>query len=335
MGRRVTMKDVATAAGVSYQTVSNVLNAPEKVRGDTRDRVLQAIARLDYQPHAGARELRERLTRTIAYVAPSPIFGAVAPVLDEFLLHLGGAAQRHDQRILLVSDLPGASAVDQLVDLVASGSAAGTVLSQTSEADSRVCELLAGRVPVVTFGRTDVAGHDWVDVDGAAGSRAAVEHLVARGRRRLAFIGFEQPSQTGRHRREGFLVGCQRAGLAAAVTAEIPDAVDRSVALTTTWLESPDPPDAVVTASDTLAAGVVQAAGACGVTVGAAADLSVTGYDDSPVAPLLSPTLTSLSQPLEAVATQLIDLLVNRLSDPTTPDRGVLLSPSLVVRQSA
>lgn len=335
MGKRVTMKDVAKAADVSYQTVSNVLNAPDKVKSDTLQRVQTAIDELDYRPHAGARELRERSTRTIAYVAPSPIFGAVAPVLDEFLYHLCGAAEGHGHRILLVTDLPGSSAVAQLGQLTASGSAAGAVLSQTSAADSRVTELLVSRIPVVTFGQTELSGHDWVDVDGAAGTREAVHHLWHQGRRRLAFIGFEQPSQTGRHRREGFLRACERLELDTPRTAEIPDAVDRAIAVTQAWLTASDPPDAIVTASDTLAAGVIQAASSRDITVGRDGDLSVTGYDDSPVAPLLSPTLTTLSQPLGDVATQLLDLLVDRLSEPSSPDRGVLLSPSLVVRQSA
>lgn len=332
---RVTLRDVAREAGVSYQTVSNVLNAPDRVREDTRERVRDVIGRLGYTPHVPARELRERSTRTLAYVAPNVVFGAVSPILDEFLHHLCAAAQRNDQRVLLITDLPDASAEQQLDDLIGSGQAAGAVLSQTSAGDPRIAALVGSGIPLVTFGQTELDGHDWVDVDGAAGTRAAVEHLAAAGRRRLAYLGFEQPSLTGQHRLHGFEQTCERTGVAVTGLAELPDDVDRAAALTAGWLAAADPPDAIVCASDTLAAGVVRAAAAAGVRVAHDGVLAVTGFDDSAVATLLTPALSSLRQPLEAVTTELVELLVARIQGRTAQQRGVLLTPHLVLRQSA
>ncbi|CAN5151650.1 LacI family DNA-binding transcriptional regulator [soil metagenome] len=333
--KRVTLRDVATDAGVSYQTVSNVLNAPDRVRENTRERVREAVQRLGYTPHVPARELRERATRTIAYVAPTVVFGAVSPLLDEFLHHLCAAAERHGQRILLITDLPGVSAEQQVEDLISTGEAAGAVLSQTSSGDPRIAALIDVGVPLVTFGQTELEGHDWVDVDGAAGTRAAVEHLLAAGRRRLAYLGFEQPSLTGQHRLQGFEGACARAELSPVGMVELPDDVDRAAATAAGWLSSDGRPDAIVAASDTLAAGVVRAAASLGMRVGHDADVSVTGFDDSPVAALLTPTLTSLRQPLEAVTTELVDLLVARVKGRATRQRGVLLTPDLVLRESA
>ena len=218
-------------------------------------------------------------------------------------------------------------------------------------------------MPFVAFGRSDVdAPHSWVDVDGAAGTRAAVAHLVARGHARIAYLGWPMGSVSGDQRALGYRQGLAAAGLTAdaALDARGPDGTATGAAAYARWRALADPPTAVVAASDLLALGVLRAARADGVPVGPdgrpavpsgagtpggpmspdrPADpgppLAVVGFDDTPVAPFTSPALTSVRQPLEAVAAHVARLLAAHATDPGAAPEGVALPPRLVVRDSA
>ena len=357
-GNRPTVESVARHAQVSRQTVSNALNAPQRVRPDTLTRVLAAIDELGYRPNAAARNLRTQSTRLLACrLLPA----AGGGVLDRFLHALCDAARDRGYDVLSFSAASDDAELDVLQDLLRRTAVDAYVIANTHHVDPRPGWLAGRGAPFVAFGRPwgePGAAHSWVDVDGAAGVAAAVEHLVDRGHRRIAFLGWPEGSGVGDDR----FAGWQRAVAAhrlpeRGLVLRAEDGMAAAAALTARLLDSGLPPTAVVCVSDVMALGVLRALddrrasddrGALdhrgaqdhrgardhrGVRPGAG--MAVTGFDDSPLATVVRPGLTSVRQPLEAVAEKVIEVLLEHLHGDRTAPAQVLLQPALVVRDSS
>jgi DNA-binding LacI/PurR family transcriptional regulator len=330
----VTLAEVAQRAGVSRQTVSNALNTPDLLAPDTLARVRRAVEELDYRPHQAARSLRTRASHLIGYgVKPAPS-GVSTQVLDRFLHALSDAADRAGYRVLLFAAPAGTpDETERYAQLVRDHSIDGFVLSNTYRGDRRPAWLESQRIPFISFGRW--SGHgigDWVDVDGARGTAAAVDHLVALGHRRIAFLGWPRGSGVGDDRAAGWRNAMARhdlpvRGLRLASVDDVDAARDAMVPLL------PARATAVVTASDTLALGCYRALYEHGLRPGR--DVAVIGFDGSPAAGLISPSLSSLHQPLEEVGRMCTRLLLRRLQDPQAEPERLLLTPELIVRESS
>ncbi|NED94284.1 LacI family transcriptional regulator [Phytoactinopolyspora alkaliphila] len=333
-GEGPTLNDVARVARVSRQTVSNVLNAPDKVRTETTRRVQQAIQQLGYRPHRLARNLKTRSSRMIGYEIARSRPGVINPVLDRFVHALVEAARDDGYHVLLFTP-DEAGQIAAYDELVGTRTVDGFVLSEVNYADPRAIALQARGVPFVTFGRPDVpVAHTWIDVDGGAGVEAAVHHLAAQGHQRIAFIGWPEGSATGDRRAEGFGRALAELGLDhdAALDVRVEDGADDGAHALIHLLHGAEPPTAVVCVSDTIAVGVLRAATTRGLAVGS--ELAVAGFDDTPVAPLLTPQLTSVRQPLEAVAQRIVNHLTDILAGGAGKPDGELLAPQLIVRAS-
>ena len=323
MVAKVTIATVAARAGVSRQTVSNVLNVPHLVREETRERVLEAINVLGYRTNQAARLMRTGRSHLLAVRIEPTHDGINGSVLDRFLHGLTEAAAPAGYRILLYTAADAQAEIATYDELLATYELDGFVLTSTHHGDVRTSWLAERGVPFVTFGRPWGApdSHPWVDVDNATGTAAATKHLLDAGHRRIGFIGWPEPSGVGDER---------RAGWAGAVGADLPELARATVdglaegeAAARDLLSISDPPTALVCASDSLAAG------AYGV---APPGIAVTGFDDTAVARVLG--LTSVAQPLAEAAARCVDLLAGVLGGGTPPG-PVLLPPSLVIRQSA
>lgn len=331
---RPTLESVARYAKVSRQTVSNVLNNPQRVSATTRERVREAIGELNYAPHTAARQLRTRRSYVIGLRLTPVQDGISGVVLDRFLHALTEGAQAHGYRIMLFTAHDDAAEVSTYAALRRTADLDAFVLTSTNPGDVRSRWLIDHGVPFVTFGRpTAEAGddaHAWVDVDGAEGTRLAVEHLVRAGHRRIAFVGWPAGSLSGDDRRAGWLAAMAAAGLADQTPGQdvaVIDGVDSGHSAVQRLL-SGLAPTAVVCASDSLALGALSAARANGVP------LAVVGFDDTPVAAAVG--LTSVAQPLTDAAGRVLALLMAQM-DPGRRNRGTrhaLLRPRLVVRAS-
>lgn len=332
MRRLPTVTDVAAAAGVSRQTVSNALNSPDIVRPETRERVERAVRELGYRPHASARRLRTRVSATIGVRLDPATDGMAGSLLDRFLHALVERADELGLRVLLYT-APDEDAEIAVMDrLLEAADVDALVLTSTRYGDRRIDWLTERDVRFVTFGRPwDTSGpadaaHLWVDVDGSAGVGDATRHLLGRGLRRIAFLGWPVGSGTGDDRRSGWRRAMRDAG---ATDAEL-DALDLAVeeqpadgAVAGRLVAALDPaPEAVVCASDSLALGARLALGE---------QAMVVGYDDTPVARALG--FSSVAQPLVEAAADVLDLLTS----PPEPgeERHRLLAPSLVLRGAA
>jgi LacI family transcriptional regulator len=329
----VTLALVAQRAGVSVQTVSNALNSPGLLAPRTLERVSAAIRELDYRPHQAARSLRTRSSRLIGYgIAPTPV-GVSTPVLDDFLHALSDSADKAGYRVLLFAAPTGVDGeADRYDELLREHSVDAFVLSNTHRGDRRPAWLHKRGVPFVAFGRSwsarDTGG--WVDVDGAHGTATAVDHLVAAGHTRIAFLGWPRGSGVGDDRARGWREAMRRHGLPVRdLRAFSLDDVDAARDAVGHVLPRAT---AVVAASDTLALGCYRALRGSGRSPGL--DVAVVGFDDSPAAGLLSPSLSSVRQPLEEVGRACTRLLMSRINDPSAGPEHVLLTPELVVRES-
>ena len=212
-------------------------------------------------------------------------------------------------------------------DLLGTSTADAVVLTGTDRDDQRPAVLTSAGRTFCSFGRPWAAGeppHDWVDVDGAAGTTLAVEHLLETGHRRIAFLGWPEQSPTGEDRRAGWLRAVRAAGAPGPVVEGRSDNDARAAqAAVEEMLTSADPPDAVVCASDTLAFGAHRAARALDRTLG------LVGFDATPVATALG--FASVAQPVREAAHTCMELLLPRLRGQPTGPRGELLSPRLLV----
>ncbi|MFE7597786.1 LacI family DNA-binding transcriptional regulator [Streptomyces sp. NPDC057494] len=335
--RQVTIEDVARAAGVSRQTVSNALNAPHRLRATTLARVTAAIDELGYQPDQSARSLRTGTRKVIGYPAPADNPADPNPLMGGFLEALVSAADAVGHRVLLFRCDPqrGAGAVAKSFNgLIAARQVDGFVLSDVIHDDPRVDVLAEAGFPFVAFGRTAPGRpQNWVDIDSAGATAAVVGLLLDQGHRRICYVNSAASLPWLAERRAGLLKAAAAAP-AGAFEVSVPD--DDPAALSHALqrlLVGPDRPTALVCANDWLALTAYQAVRTAGLTVGT--DVAVTGFNDMPLCTVLQPTLTSVRLPLSAIARALVDRLITTVEDPgATPTSGLLLPTEPVVRDS-
>ncbi|MFJ4038262.1 LacI family DNA-binding transcriptional regulator [Microbacterium sp. NPDC090007] len=334
MMKAPTVDDVARVAGVSRQTVSNVVNTPEIVREATRVRVEAAIAELGYRPHAAARRLRTRRSSTIG-IHLDPYAGGIAGVvLDRFVHALTESAGERDMRVLLYAARTAEEEIVRLADLLEGGEVDAVVITGTFYGDPRTGWLNARGLPFVSFGRpwgeddVEAPAHLWVDVDGAAGTHAATAHLRhVDGAHRVAFLGWPAGSGTGDERERGWR---ESVGGARGPRWVVEDSVALARDAVAAGLAQHPDVDAIVCASDSLAIGAHLAAAVAGRP-----DVRIVGFDNTPAAEALG--LSSVEQLPERVASGALDLLMGdgNVVAPRAATAGaahVLVEPRLVVR---
>jgi LacI family transcriptional regulator len=319
----VTMRDVATSAGVSVATVSRVLNRTSTVNRAAVVAVERAVQELGYRPNQLASSLRRQRTRSVAMVVPhiaNPYFPRLIQAVERAL-----AADSHELLLADSQDDPATehdrvrSLLDRRVD--------GLLLVPCHEVDSAPT-LASIDVPYVLLDRTVVGvGSDHVVLDDAVGVEQAVTHLRSRGREHLVFVGAEPTTSTARARLEAF-----RTTVGADATTLLGDfslAWGRRAART---LLEGELPDAVVCGNDLVAIGVVRGLHDAGVAL--PEQVAVTGYDDVGFAEVAHPALTSVHQPVDRMGEAAVDLLFDRTRGEDPAARHIVLEPELVVRAS-
>lgn len=325
---RPTLVSLARELGVSRQTVSNVLNAPELVRPETRLRVQEAIDRSGYCPSIAGRALRTSRSHTIALRAYPVIDDINSTVMDRFLHALTVAAQGEGYRITLISAADDAAEAAEIESLSSIHSIDACILTSTTFDDVRPGLLMASGTPFIAFGRpwSSLPGtHSWVDVDGSAGTAAATQHLIGRGHQRIGFVGWETGSGTGDDRYWGW----RR-------TVEVDDADELAIRVADGVRNGSDAAailrrrgaTALVCASDSLALGALRHFAQTGTPF-----VPVIGFDDTPVARALG--VSSVAQPVEEAARICISTLANQLSTTDAPAPVVqqLIVPRLMIRE--
>ncbi len=330
-----TLADVAERAGVSRQTVSNAVNNPDLLRIDTLARVQEAIAELGYVPNRAARNLRTRASHLIGLrMNPAQEFTANA-AMDRFVHSLVETSREAGYHVLLFAGDP-TDPIAGYDDLLRSTAVDAFVVTDTYLGNPQAAWLREQRAPFVAFGRPwddPGATHPWVDVDGAAGTRIATRHLLDQGHERVAWIGWRKDSWIGEDRRAGWSQELKRSGLSTTgMASRVEDTIHSGREASAVLLDEARP-TAFVCASDTLAMGVLHTLADRGLTAGR--DVAVVGFDDSQVAQVVQPGLTSVRQPLELAAVEIVKALEGLLAAPACLGPGVMLTPTLALRGSS
>jgi len=300
-GAQPTINDVARLAGVSKKTVSRVINRSPLLNADTRRRVEEVIGGLGYVPNPQARALALRRNFLIALVHDNPTAQTVMYVQQGML-----EALRDTEFAMVVRPVQRGSPalMDDLRHFLERHRPHGVLVMPPVSEDDRVAELCAaigcryvrmGSTPLDDERRT-VASDDRVLV------REAVAHLLARGHRRIGLVLGPAGFRSAAERRLGFEAALADAGLSPApeLVAQGDYTFDSGLAAGGRLLEAVDRPSAVFASNDQMAAGVVHAARAHGLDV--PRDLSVIGFDDTPIAAHLWPPLTTVRWPIAAMA---------------------------------
>lgn len=332
MDRRVTITDVARAAGVSVATVSKVLNARDGVAPATSSRVWGVVEELGYESSLVASRMRTHRTRIIGVLAgrfepfAAEIFKGAAAALgetgDEMLAYTGGAhggGPGWERRFL--SRLGGT-----LID--------GAVLVTPRAAVDDVA------VPVVAIDPEAGPGAVTVDSDDLGGAVLATEHLLGLGHRRIAFVGGPPDVyQWSREREQGFRQAMAAAGVPVDEGHVVADPYDsgRTADTLRALLSGSDRPTAVVTAYDVSAIATLEVARDLGLSV--PEDLSVVGFGDIPEAARAEPPLTTVDQSIQEMGATAVRLLTRMLDGPDAEGPGadetpVRLPTRLVLRRS-
>ena len=336
---RATIDDVAALAGVSIKTVSRVVNREPNVRQSTRDRVNEAIAKLNYRPNRSARSLASQRSRLIALVYDDPS-QYDAPSAG-YVVRLQGGMLRSCRAAgyeLLIHPCNGRDpgVPRELSSLIEQMRPDGIVLAAPI---SNIRQIVASVAETGTpFVRLSPGAHEReglsISTDDRQVSAEMTRYLASLGHRRIAFISGDPSHKAVGNRLPGYRDGLRQSGLQP--SPELVVAGDNSVAsgeaAAEVLLGLPDPPTAVFAANDDMAAGVLRVAYRRGILV--PDRLSVSGFDDSALARQVYPALTTIRQPLAAMAERAANMLIGLDGAPEETSGPVVLPSRLEVRDS-
>lgn len=320
----VTIRDVARLAGVSASSVCRALATPDKVRAATRDRVLQAAAQLNYHPNRVAQGLSTGRTGNLGLVVPdiaNPFFSGIVKAVQN-------RAHECDFSVLLADTDEDVAAEIELIHALTK-QVDGFLLCSPRAGDDDL-RSVSGDIPVVMLNRR--AGQvPSVIFDNADGIRQVITHLVALGHRRIAYVAGPKTSWVNRERLRAIRALTASMGLELVEAGTVSPTYVGGVATADVLLAASV--TAVIAYNDMIALGLISQMTARGVRV--PQDVSVVGFDDIPTADLVSPPLTTVSQPKEQFGRAAVDLLVDLLTNRERPGTSRRVAPmQLVVRET-
>ena len=326
-----TIREVAESAGVSYATVSHVINNTRLVSPETRQRVLAAMDALNYRPNALARSLRQGKTNTIGLVLPdsaNPFFAEISRGIEDEAFKKGYSVflcntELDMQRELFYVDVLSKKQVDGII-FVAAG----------DQADS-LDFLLRRNMPLVMIDRNvPNVEVDAVLTDNQLGGFLATRHLLDLGHTRIACIAGPSSITPSAERIIGYRKALEETGISYDENLIIRGDyhAQSGMDITHSILKMTPRPTAIFALNDLMALGALRAAAEAGYSV--PQDLAVVGYDDLEIAHFTNPPLTTIAQPKKEIGAQAVNLLVDRMSRKTRPPSRLVLAPELIIRRS-
>jgi LacI family transcriptional regulator len=329
--RAATVKDVADAAGVSIATVSRVVNGAPRVAEETKSKILKAVEDLNYVPHTGARSLVTRKHDLIGVLLPDihgEFFSEIVRGVDE-------AARRRGLHIL-VSNITGDANEDARVVSALRGRVGGLLIMAPDEGPDPLATRLPADLPVVLMNTRGGGGRAALMIDNHAGALAAMAHLAATGRRRVAHIAGPGRNIDASERLRGY-----RDGLAACFGGAAPMILPGDFCQTSGFaagraiaaMATEDRPDAVFAANDMMAVGCALALSEAGIRI--PQDIALAGFDDIPLAGLVRPALTTVRLRMAEFGRRALARLAGCMDDPDSACLEIeAMRPELVVRDS-
>lgn len=328
---KITIYDVAEKAGVSIATVSKVINNTGRISEKTRKKVMQIMDELEYQPSVVASALSGKSTFTLGLTLPdlaNPYFAELARAIED-------QGRKHGFNVFICSTDNDADKEEEYYQLFMKKRVDGIIMVSRDKQNVVVKKILSEKVPLVMIAREIFSAPvTSVMVDDYYGGMQAGQHLLQQGHQNIAVI-VENLTELGSKER---LRGCVDAMKEAQLELDPQLVIEGGYTLESgkaamkQLLQQKQRPTAVFACNDILAIGAIQAVREGGLKV--PDDISIVGYDNTILATIIDPPLTTVAQPMQEIGERSVALLVQQIQSKETVRQRVLLMPDLVVRQS-
>jgi LacI family transcriptional regulator len=328
----LTLEDIARLSNVSRSTVSRVINAAPNVKDETREKVMQVIQNINFQPNLAARGLAAGQTNIIGLVIPAGVaFVFTDPYFPLLIqgISIGCNARDHSVMLWLAEPEYGRRTINQILH---NGLVDGVIVSSTLMNDPIIQSLHESKMPFILIGRHPTLDVNYVDVDNARAGQEATRHLLRLGRRRIATITGPQNQFASYDRHQGYLSALNERDQPL-----LPELVAEG-----DWTEAggyaamrlliSQQPDGLVAANDVTAIGALRALREAHLRV--PEDVAVIGFDDTPNASRTQPPLTTIRQPIQAMGTLAVETLIDIINHPGLEPRHIIVATELVIRSS-
>lgn len=330
---KATIDNVAALAGVSIKTVSRVVNKEPNVRQSTRDKVLKAVAELDYRPNLSARSLAGNRSYVLGLLYDNPSANYVIDVQDGVLTTC--RAQGYDV-LIHPCNHQDPDIGKEVTNLIRQTRIDGIILTPPLSDVSTLLEVLkSSRIPFVRIAPTlDKDLCPYVETNDAEAAYDMTNQLIALGHQRIGFVSGHPDHRAVTHRFEGYRAALveNHIEIDSELVVQGYNSFESGEEAANTLLNLSARPTAIFAANDDMAAGVMMVAHQMGIDI--PRQLSVAGYDDTPVAHQIWPSLTTVRQPIQAMAQKATDLLLKQLMGKEVQLPASMLSSSLIQRDS-
>jgi LacI family transcriptional regulator len=327
----VTIKDIARESGAGLSTVSRVINKSGYVSDATRQRVEKAILDLGYRPNIGARTLRSGKSKLIGILVPSikvDFFARLAHKLEQILFAQG-------YQTMICSTAEDIDHEAKYIDMLLNQKVAGVMVASVGNDSKSFKKLQEANIPILALDR-QLEGIDvpFVRANHFEGGKLAAEHLISLGHKIISIIGAPDKSEPVKLRIEGATEACKNAGLPSPNIILGPKhSVWACEVIANDALNTEPRPTAIIATSDIAAIGVLHAAREKNIRI--PEDLSVTGFDDTPMASYVFPPITTIAQPIEDIAKIAIQNIISLIKGSNNDiNNKTMLPVNLKVRKS-
>ncbi|MDD2954811.1 MAG: LacI family DNA-binding transcriptional regulator [Oscillospiraceae bacterium] len=328
----VTIAQVAADADVSLATVSRVINQKGSIKSSTYQRVVDSMNKLGYS----LPEETEDMIKTQSGSGPI-IFNIPSlknPFYDELVIGAKSSAARCGYHLLINKSHVNRSTLYDVIDLIHHTRAAGIIT--TNHVPTAILQKLMGCTNLVQCCEyNENVDLPYVTIDDAAAAADVVDYLLSLGRRRIALINGPEDYKYARCRLHGYQNALKKAGipLDPSLTVHLPGVnYDLALSAAVQLLNTANPPDSFFACSDIHAAAVIRAAYMAGLRV--PQDILVAGFDNIQFSSMLIPALTTVNQPKVQLGSMACELLIEKISNPSIPNKKIVLGTELIIRES-
>jgi DNA-binding LacI/PurR family transcriptional regulator len=334
MAHQVTIKDIAKHLNISVATVSRAMRDMPDIKPKTRETVLKLAKEWDYQPNILATSLVKSRTKTIGVIVPDlayHFFASIIKGIEEeaiargYSLLLTQTSELYERELINVQNL-------------SRGQVEGFIISLSQETTDyeHLKRLQRKGIPLVFFDR-DAADIDVskVMVDNVGAAYEATKHLIDNGCKRIAFLAGPTNVTVSNQRQEGYKKALKEAGLQIDNTVIVHGNynLEQVIELTNYLIDLENPPDGLVVVSDRLAIGAMSALRTRNISV--PDQISIVSFNDEPVCTIVTPTLTSVSQPTLEMGKMAMSLLINQIEKEGSPSEVKVFKTELKIRESS
>ncbi|MCU6795091.1 LacI family transcriptional regulator [Paenibacillus sp. WQ 127069] len=328
---KVTIYDIAKEAGVSIATVSKVINRGGRISEKTRNKVIKIMDELNYQPSVVASALTGKQTYTLGLLLPdlaNPFFAEIARSIED-------RAQEMGFNVVICSTDNSLDKEERYISLLKQKSVDGIIIATGVRNDALLKELVRQKLPVALIARDMPAvAVDIVLVDDFQGGYLATSYLIQNGHKQIAVIAEDTEVMSSKERIRGYRHALEEAGIP--FNPELVRISDFSVKsgkiAAGELLQGLKACTAVFACNDLLAIGTIQAAREMKLSI--PDDLSVVGFDNTILATIVDPPLTTIAQPIQDMGAQVVNMILRHINGGHTMNQRMVLPPELVIRSS-